>query len=120
LSIDKKINDLELVVKDETKKLSDSFKKVENIDRHMQDSQNTIKNLTSKIHDFMHDKVALGTCGVFFVLGAVFQYFMLNVLYNFSFKIGFAPYWVHFAWILLSGFFLGMFLRTYLYKINRY
>ena len=118
--VDKKMNDLELVVKDRTSRLSNSFEKIENIDKHMKDSQNTIEKLTSKIHDFMHDKVTVATWGLFFVIGAIFQYFMNTVLYNFSVKIGFASYWFHFTWILILGFCLGMSLKFYLQRISRY
>ena len=119
-NVDKKMNDLELVVKDRTSRLLNSFEKIENVDRHMQDSQNSIEKLTGKIHDFMHDKVGVATWGLLFVIGAIFQYFMNTVLYNFSVKIGFASYWFHFTWILILGFSLGMLLRTYLYKTSNY
>ena len=119
-NVDKKMNDLELVVKDRTSRLLNSFEKIENVDRHMQDSQNSIEKLTGKIHDFMHDKVGVATWGLLFVIGAIFQYFMNTVLYNFSVKIGFASYWFHFTWILILGFCLGMSLKFYLQRISRY
>jgi hypothetical protein len=118
--VDEKIIELGLVVKDKTDRLSDSFKKIENIDRHMHDSQNTIEKLTDKIHAFMHDKVSLVVLGIFFVVGVLFNYFMESVLFQLSTKIGIAPLWIHFIWVVTLGFLLGMFLRSYFYKLSDY
>jgi DNA repair exonuclease SbcCD ATPase subunit len=92
-----------------SKNFSSKMDKIDRVEKQAKEARKSIDDLTKANFNLMKSSLYTFRYIGLLLLGILIGYFMNTILYSFSVKIGFAPFWAHFVWIFLLGLFFGIF-----------